>query len=66
MKPKSSCNLSSINLSEYVLNPFTNDAKIDLDSLKKDIAIYVRAMDDVLEENLPNHPLSEQRENAKT
>jgi ribonucleoside-diphosphate reductase alpha chain len=66
LKPKNSCNLSSINLSEYVVNPFTNKAYIDLDALKHDILIYVQAMDDVLEENLPNHPLPEHRENAKT
>ena len=39
---------------------------VDLNSLKHDISIYVRAMDDVLEENIPNHPLEEQRESART
>lgn len=56
-----SCNLSSINISEYVLDPFTDNARFDYDSLIQDIPIYVRAMDDVLEENLPNHPLEKQR-----
>lgn len=37
-----------------------------MDAIKHDISIYVQAMDDVLEENLPNHPLPEHRENAKT
>lgn len=59
------CNLSSINLSEYVLNPFTDKASFDYTSFIKDIPIYVKAMDDVLEENLPNHALEVQRIQAK-
>lgn len=61
LKKYSACSLSSINLSEYVINPFTNESKIDYQSLANDIFIYVRAMDDVLEENLVNHPLPQQR-----
>ena len=59
------CNLASINLSEYVLNPFTQQVSFDFDSLCKDMFSIVRAMDDVLEENLPNHALPEQREMAE-
>lgn len=66
LKKYGACNLSSINLSEYVVNPFSDQAMADLNSLKHDIGIYVRAMDDVLEENIPNHPLEEQRESART
>lgn len=55
------CNLCSINLSEYVSEPFTSKAKIDYDALKRDIDIIVEAMDDVLEENLQNHALKEQK-----
>lgn len=58
------CNLASINLSEYVLNPFTQEVTFDYDSLISDMYIIVRAMDDVLEENLKNHALPEQREMA--
>ena len=66
MKRQLSCNLSSINLSEYVVNPFSDYTYFDFESLRKDIPIYVKAMDDVLEENLPNHPLKEHVENVKT
>lgn len=59
-----SCNLCSINLSEYIKHPFTSQASIDLDSLSKDIYAIVEAMDDVLEENIPRHALVEQREMA--
>lgn len=60
------CNLCSINLSEYVLDPYTSSAKIDYESLWKDIPHIVRAMDDVLEENLSRHALPEQRQMAET
>lgn len=65
LKKQLSCNLSSINLSEYVKNPFTKNAIFDYDLLAEHIPIYVRAMDDVLDENLPNHPLPEHKENIK-
>lgn len=58
------CNLSSINVSEYVRNPFTEDAFIDFTELANDVPYIVRAMDDVLEENASNHALQEQREMA--
>ena len=59
------CNLASINLSEYVLNPFTQQVTFDYNSLCHDMFSIVRAMDDVLEDNLPNHALPEQREMAE-
>lgn len=59
------CNLSSINISEYILNPYTKDAKLDYESLITDVEYIVRAMDDVLTENLDRHALIEQREMAE-
>lgn len=56
------CGLSSINLSEYVLNKFTDKAEFDYASLEKDIKYIVIAMDDVIEENSKNHALHEQRD----
>lgn len=55
------CNLCSINLSEYVLNPFTSEAKIDFESLRWDIGDIVSAMDDIVSENMMRHALPEQR-----
>lgn len=57
----SACNLCSINLSEYVLNPFTQDVSFDWDSFVEDIDYIVEAMDDIIDENLKNHALEEQR-----
>mgnify|MGYP002621579757 CR=1 FL=1 len=61
----SACNLSSINLSEYVGNPFTKNAYFDYAELKEDIPQIVKAMDDVLEKNLKNHALKEQKDMAE-
>ena len=55
------CNLCSINLSEYVLNPFTSEACIDFDSLSEDIGHIVTSMDDIVSENMMRHALPEQR-----
>lgn len=60
----SSCLLGSINLSEFVINPFTKDAHFDFEGFEIAIAIVVRAMDDVLEENIERLPLMAQKEKA--
>ena len=60
-----SCLLGSINLSEFVKNPFTSYAEFDLDDFEKTVRITVKALNDVLDEGLPLHPLEEQRESVK-
>ena len=60
-----SCNLSSINLSEYVVNPFKKDSHIDYTQLEQDIKTYITAMDEILDENMDNHPLKEQKKQIK-
>lgn len=59
------CNLCSINISEYVINPYTPSARIDYVSLKDDIETIISEMDKVLEENLERHALPEQKEMAR-
>jgi ribonucleoside-diphosphate reductase alpha chain len=58
----SACNLCSINLSEYVLNPFTKKVTFDYDSLFNDVHSIVKAMDDIIDENINNHALPEQKD----
>ena len=58
------CGLCSINLSEYIVNPFTDNAQIDFAALKEDLFYVVEAMDDIINENLPFHALQEQRDVA--
>ena len=59
------CNLCSINVSEYVIDPYTPKARINYISLRDDIETIISEMDKVLEENLERHALPEQKEMAK-
>ena len=59
-----SCLLGSLNLSEFVLNPFTSDAIMDWDSLEEATRLAVRALNLVLIEGITLHPLKEQRESV--
>ena len=56
-----SCLLGSINLAEFVKNPFTKNAFVDFDELEKAVYISVVALNQVLIEGLNFHPLQEQR-----
>ena len=57
-----SCLLGSINLSEFVCLPFTENAYFDYDKYRNTIETAVEALDKVLDEGLELHPLQEQRE----
>ena len=59
------CLLGSINLSNYVLNPFTDKAKVNIDKLKKDVYNVTIRMNEVLDEAIPTHPLQQQRDVAQ-
>ena len=58
------CNLCSINLSEFVLNPYTDKSEFAIDQLKAAIKVIVPAMDRIIDENADNHALPEQKEMA--
>ena len=60
-----SCLLGSINLSEFVINPFTDKANIDWDGLEEAVSIAVLGLNQVLNEGMMLHPLHEQRESVK-
>ena len=55
-----SCLLGSFNLNAYI-----RDKKFDLEEFKHDIHIVVKAMNDVLDEGLPLHPLQVQRDTVR-
>lgn len=55
-----SCLLGSINLAEFV----TKEGKLDLISLRETIQAAVIALNEVLDEGLPLHPLQEQRDSV--
>lgn len=60
-----SCLLGSINLSEFVVNPFTDKANIDWNGLEEAVSIAVLGLNQVLNEGMMLHPLHEQRESVK-
>lgn len=53
--------LGAINLSEFIIDPFTPNARFDYDEFKKVIHKAIFALNDVLIEGMPLHPLEEQR-----
>lgn len=59
------CLLGSINLSEFVINPFTDKANIDWRGLEETVSIAVLGLNQALNENIYTHPLKIQRETAR-
>ena len=56
-----SCLLGAINLSEFIIDPFTPNARFDYDEFEKVVHKSIFALNDVLIEGMPLHPLEEQR-----
>lgn len=59
-----SCLLGSLNLSQFVSKPFTADAAVNTIALRSVVECAVKALNGVLMEGLPLHPLQEQRESV--
>ena len=59
------CNLCSINLSEFVLNPYTDNSLFDFIDLERVVRALVLAMDKIIDENADNHALIEQKNMAQ-
>ena len=60
-----SCLLGAINLAAFVEHPFTQDSKFDFVAFKHAVADAVYALNEVLDEGLPLHPLEEQRNSVR-
>ena len=60
-----SCLLGSINLAEFVTNPFTDNAKFDYSCFEDTVRKAVIALNEVLDEGLPLHPLNIQQETVR-
>lgn len=56
--------LGSINLAEFVSEPFTPNAHVNYESLEKAVAIAVHGLNQVLLEGMDLHPLKVQRESV--
>lgn len=59
------CNLGSINLSEFVKDPYTEFATFDFDDFKHTVKVAIKALDEVLDYGANLHALAEQKEMAK-
>ena len=59
LPPYGSCLLGSVNLTKFVVEPFTEDAHFDWDTYRKVVKIFTRMLDNVVEIN--GLPLEQQR-----
>ena len=59
LPPYGSCLLGSVNLTRFVLDPFTEDARFDWDAFRKVVRVFTRMLDNVVEIN--GLPLPQQR-----
>jgi ribonucleoside-diphosphate reductase alpha chain len=55
-----SCLLGSVNLTKFVVDPFTDDARFDWECYRKVVKIFTRMLDNVVEVN--GLPLAQQRD----
>ena len=57
------CNLGSINLTQFIVQPFTNSASMNLDAIADAVIVAVRLLDNVIDAS--QFPLSQQKEQAQ-
>jgi ribonucleoside-diphosphate reductase alpha chain len=60
LPPNGSCLLGSVNLTYYVRDAFTPDARFDFDAFDRNVQVFAKMLDNVVEIN--GLPLEEQRE----
>ena len=57
LPPYGSCLLGSVNLTKFVVDPFTEDARFDWETYRKVVKVFTRMLDNVVEINgLPLEP----------
>src|SRR6267154_8382 len=59
LPPYGSCLLGSVNLTKFVVEPFTEDARFDWETYRKVVKVFTRMLDNVVEIN--GLPLAQQR-----
>ena len=65
LPPYGSCLLGSVNLTKFVVNAFTEDARFDWDEFRKVVKIFTRMLDNVVEINGLPLPLQRDEINRK-
>lgn len=56
------CCLSSLNLSEFIVNPYTPQAHLNTADLLSAIDVGIKTLDKLIDENYNRHPLQQQRD----
>ena len=51
LPPYGACLLGSVNLTRFVLDPFTEDARFDWESFRETVQVFTRMLDNVVEIN---------------
>lgn len=64
MPKNGACNLGSINLSEFVTNPYMSTSYFNIEEFKKAVKISIRALDEVIDYGYKYHALQSQRDMA--
>ncbi|WP_421865859.1 adenosylcobalamin-dependent ribonucleoside-diphosphate reductase [Motiliproteus sp.] len=64
LPPYGSCLLGSVNLTRFVVEPFTDKARFDWEGFRKTVSIFTRMLDNVVEIN--GLPLPQQRHEIET
>ncbi len=62
LPPYGACDLGSINLTRFIVAPFTNEARLDTHGLVETVKVAVRLLDNVIDAS--QFPLPQQAENA--
>ena len=65
LPPAGCCLLGSFNLTQFVLDPFTESARFDLERLKEYVPVAVRLLDNVIEISRYPAPIYEEEEKNK-
>jgi len=63
LPPYGACNLGSVNLTQFVLDPFTATARIDIEAIRDTVTVAVRLLDNVID--CSEFPLHQQASQAR-
>ncbi|HMK86710.1 MAG TPA: hypothetical protein VK437_12195, partial [Steroidobacteraceae bacterium] len=63
LPPHGSCLLGSVNLTKFIVDPFTEEARFDWETYRKVVKVFTRMLDNVVEIN--GLPLAPQREEIR-
>jgi len=66
LPPYGACNLGSVNLTRFVVEPFTPRSRLDMAGIRDTVAVAVRLLDNVIDcSQFPLQPLAEQAHGSR-